>query len=155
MQHRNCILRSVQYFCQDSYEVTGTVGRGLILKTGLVPGNGFEGLQQGRGDIAILAQNRNRHAAISPCRIEASTDSKLPWYREMASRDCNRVVAISPCRIETSTGLRRYRLLGSKLQQACGDIALWVQNSTGLCLTLGAAPKLHFTQYTIFLPGSV
>ena len=37
--------------------MTGTVGRGLILKTGLVPGNGFEGLQQGRGDIAILAQN--------------------------------------------------------------------------------------------------
>ena len=30
--------------------------------------------------------------------------------------------------VKISIGLRRYRRFGSKCQQACGDIAIWVQN---------------------------
>ena len=88
--------------------MTGTVGRGLILKTGLVQGNGFEGLQQGRGDIAILAQNRNRLAAISPCRSQIAT------------------------------GLRRYRLLGSKLHRAVLNIGCGTETALDLVYNISA-----------------
>ena len=82
--------------------MTGTVGRGLILETGLVPGNGFEGLQQGCGDIALSDRNFNRPAAISFVGFK------------------------------TATGLRRYRSLGSKLHRAVLNIGCGTETALDL-----------------------
>ena len=74
--------------------------------------------QQACGDIAIFFQNVNRPAAISPF-----------WLN--FEQNVNRLAAISWLCFKMAIGLRRYRLwtkLRAKLEQACGDIAILVQN---------------------------